>query len=367
MDTEGHIEHLVKQARELPDGQQKVALLLRAVEAADALGDLGTQLATRHYYAEATDDIGRPDQSLIAIVWCLGKLDEHPEEVPFELLMFDYVHMAVRLVDLASVSRARIDEVFEDVLRRLREAGVGLRAGYHVQWRGLMRMGRYGEAAAVHKRWLKEPATEICYDKACCLDSECELLHRLGQDEEALDKAAPILDGRLMSPPSVPKNTLGYMLLSAMRLEREELIDAFAVRLRRWVKKDPGSVFTESFLILADARRGEWDRGVRVVERSLTITVNGTNADNIWYFCTATEFLLRRMEADGVAGKLRLPEQVEGLPETGERDAARLIDWLETKTREIGEAFDRRNGNESYRILRGQFAAASGLEPLRAG
>src|SRR5262249_18684019 len=182
---------------------------------------------------------------------------------------------------------------------------------------------------------------------ACEIDSDVEYFFFLGDDQQGVAKAAPILQGRY-SCSEVPQLTYAQLLLQMLRLDRgaEEIkhrikgcrmISGYAVEFM------PQLSLHLQFLVLTD----NYPKAVKLFEKHLILAMETACLAWRFDFYLAAKLLLERLADTGRQGlKLRLPENFPVASESGEYSLARLTDWFNQQLADMAGRFDARNGND---------------------
>jgi hypothetical protein len=229
---------------------------------------------------------GSPEKALVAYSWLLAQFDRHPGEFDEWRLLWRYKWMIGVVADFPQIPKAQIEEMLEDMERRFRRGGYGLRSVFQYRYRIARFMGERERALKFYKRSQSERTDAVSDCRACQIDERVSYHVYTGDDERAHQLAQPLLDFRQFCR-TVPERTFARLLLPMLRLNRADTASGPAAELTA-------------------ARGGE------------------------------------------TAAALRLPPTFPLYDEVGVYDTARLRDWFAERTLETARKFDERNGNDHF-------------------
>ena len=259
--------------------------------------------------------------------------------------------MLPALDSFPQISKQQIHDTLADMTRRYERAGSTMQPIYLMQFELAVDMGDKKAARHFHKLWKKTPRDWLSNCPACEQDEEVWYQRFLGQDEKALEAAAPILEG-LMRCHSVPHRTYGKILLPLLRLGRLEEAAQYHRRGYRMVSRNPDYLSRVAdhieFLALTD----NLGRAVKLLEKHLDWALASPSMDRRFYFYLAIVFLLERLQISGKTSlKLRLPTGFPGSKTDGKYEVEELLAWFAGQCADAAERFDKRNGNSHYHSL----------------
>jgi hypothetical protein len=170
----------------------------------------------------------------------------------------------------------------------------------------------------------------------------------LGEDERAVEEAAPILAGELCCM-EVPHGTFGRLLLPLVRLGRLAEAMEYHHRGYRLVADNRDFLFTVShhltFLVLTEHA----PQGLKLLEKHLVWALETAEQDARFAFVQAAFFLFDRLlETGRRTVPLRLPATFTAYQESAAYDVADLAAWFDEDRRGLAARFDERNGNRNY-------------------
>ena len=340
------IAELMQRAESLEFGPTRVAILEEAARMADTLADVPLGYQARTSLIEVSQYTGTPEKAIAAFSWCLAEFDRDPSRVrragdPAAVQMDHHEH------DVVPPGLARPDRGGPGGLHLAgRTGGFGMHAVYKLRWRDAFNRGDVNAAEAAFALWVKTPRGLLSDCAACELNEEIEFLVTWNRDEEAFQRAGPILDGS-MSCRSVPHTTIPKLLLPLVRLGR--VAEAMPLHLKgyRLIARNPAYINESSshlrFLALTD----NLAEGVTLFETSpwpwRRIASAIASSSSIGRGSCS-----HRLRANGKTSvRLRLPRSFPGFVESGEYDVSGLVARLESEAIELARRFDERNGTKT--------------------
>ncbi|MCQ4088221.1 hypothetical protein [Saccharibacillus sp. JS10] len=337
-------EQLMDESYFLPNGAAKVALLEKAAELADLEGDVEAGYEAREALVEAASFGGFPLKAIVAYSWQLGQYDRNPEAFDSQTLMWNYKWIIDDVPSFAEVPTEQIFSLLEDLRRRYLEYGVSDRTYWYYYFRLAMGMGDMEKAGECLKqfRTLKRDSMSDC--TACELDEEVHYLNLLQEDEKALKKAKPIIEGRKACA-EVPEMTLPGLLMPLHRLGRSE--EAEEMQRRSYSMLGNHAKFVRQYgdhigyLSVVDPQRA-----LPLLERHLPQAESAEDPVARMLFFWNAAALLSKLQKTDESVALSLPPSSSFYPLIDR--VADLQGQLEEQAFAIASALDKRNGNDFH-------------------
>jgi len=291
---------------------------------------------------------GSPEKALVAFTWCIGQCDRDPETFEAEDILWEYKWVVSSLRHFPQISLQQIDDALDDMARRYKKAGLGLRPIHKLRVRVAMHRGDRELAQKLQRRWRSAPVRWGNDCPACEQDDQVDFLIFMGKDDRAVEQAKPIIQGG-MSCAEVPHVTYASLLLPLLRLGRVK--EAAEHHRRGYPMIASGGDFLSevaehlTFLALT----ANLDRGVMLLEKHLSWALETMALSRRFDFALAARLLTMRLEEAGRASvKLRLPKEFPLHREDGTYAVADLGVWFEQDARSLAEQFDKRNGTNAF-------------------
>jgi hypothetical protein len=229
--------------------------------------------------------------------------------------------------------------------KRYRRAGASLRPVHKLRMRMALEMGRFAEAKKSKAAWQKAKRDRLCDCFACEQNDLVEYLLVAGKDKEALEKAQPILWGRL-SCMEIPHITFALVLLPLLRQGRDKEAADYHRRGYRLISGNRAFVPQAAHHLRYLMRIGAWARAVKGVEHFLPLCLDVTSVlPRFKFFLVVLVLCERLLEQGKTQLKARLPKAFPLYRKDGTYDLNELVKWFQGELRELAGRFDERNGN----------------------
>jgi tetratricopeptide (TPR) repeat protein len=333
MKTEEELWSLLREAYQMPYGGAQIALVEQVMAHADAGGHDALRLASRLFATTAYVQGGEPAKSFVTFSWCRSEYDAHPERFDADdehSLLWHFKYMVNGLLKFPAVPLARAYDVLDDMERRYRAGGHSLHAVYSHRYQVAAHLG---DAAAEewYAKWNAAPRDQNSDCAGCDPGAKVDHLAGLGQDEEAVAMAAPVLAGRLTCVEQ-PQSILTSLLVPYVRTGRlAEAADAHRQAYRR-LRGNIADLQSIGMHIEFCARTGNETRGLELVQRHLSWLDRAPSPQADMWFSASAALLLSRLDP--------------GLT-LGDTTAGELAARMTERARGWAERFDERNGTSS--------------------
>lgn len=339
------IARLESEAAKLKDSPAKVALLEHAVKLADSMDDLKKRVELRRDLVRAAMYAGVDDVAIVAFSWCLAQSDKEPVKFPDESFLWQYKWILAVVASFPGIKREKIEEMASDYERRLKRNGYGLRSLYKLRRRIACDMGDTSLALKYHAKWRASSPDAMADCRACETDSEVSFLVGALQYEEAIEKALPILEGRLKCN-SVPERTYGDMVFAHLSLGNlDEAKEAFEIGYPQVVDRHNLIDTIASHLIYL-ARVVDVTRGLKLIERHLRWACESNSPTDRMSFFAATGNFFERVDAVRPGAlKVSIPSTLAIHQANDTYTPADLANWFQPEVKQLADRFDIRNGN----------------------
>jgi len=344
----------ISAAREMENGDERVAATEETVRMADRLGMLSLQYLARQELLEAAFWGGSPEKSLVAFSWLLAQHDRHPDLFEESWLLWTYKWIVNTICDFPQVSKEKIYEMLDDMARRYVAAGRGLRVVEQHRYRIERFWGNREEAVRVYRRAESLPSDDLSNCPACEVDERVSFHVYTDDYARGLEEARPILEGGLKCR-TVPHRTLARFLVPLLRMDRCEEAREFHLHGYPLVEGDKGLLAYACDHLVYLALAGEDERAADVLAGHYHFAESTADVHNRYLFYRAA-WLFTDIAADaprtddGGGGRLRLrmPSTFPLFDPSGLYDARRLAAWFGREAARLAERFDARNGNDYF-------------------
>lgn len=333
------------------DKAEQVATAEAMITLADRRGDSEFGYHARLALMDAASSVGQAEKLLDAFSWCLERFDADPAQYEEQQLLWYYKWIVEELPEFTDVPRERIEELFVDMERRYRNAGLGLRPLYECRTHAAVVMGDKVKAAEYEGRWLSMPRNVGADCLACECDKRVEYLLFAGRYEEAIQEAAPVLAGALRCE-QVPTRTIARVLVPLLRLKRPaEAARYHLLGIGHAASQCQYLWYLAEHLAFLVLTRNIAE-AVKLLQRHLLWAMETRNSSDRFRFYRAGWLLLRTLNRSGhEAGKLDLPPALEAYRRGDTYDLNALENWLRQEANKLAQDFDERNGSPYYAEL----------------
>jgi hypothetical protein len=286
-DAAARVRELIDRSLDLPEGDEKIMLLEEAVRLADAGSDIKLQYQARESFLEAAYFGGVPEKALVAYAWCLAQFDRDPEQFWEWRILWRYKWMVNVICDFPQISKEQIYEMLDDMERRFRASGRGLRAVYKYRYRTERFFGNRDEAIRLYRLAEQSRKDDLSDCAACETDERVTFSLYCGEDERALSTAESLIYGREKCR-SVPQRTYSKLLLPLLRLGRREEAWQYYMRGYSMIANNRGMLdyLCEHFVFLS--LYGDLKGAARMLEKHYTWTEENTNVYERFMFYRAS-------------------------------------------------------------------------------
>ena len=352
-DFDDQINELLERAQ-AADGAEQVALLSEAVRLSDLSQNIERSTFLREELFTAAFDVGQYERALAEFNTMLAAADAHADSFGAEImprLMWLYKWVAEHAHKFTSVSKAQIDHMFQDMARRYEEAGLSMRAIYSLRTRAALEMGETARAQADFQKWIdaEEDGSEDC--PACELNSYVEFLLWSGETEQAIDKAKPLLAGKMRCS-EVPGITQSLLLIPMLTTGRAALAAKGHKASYKQMRENRKFIGYAGQHLQYLATINDFTPAVKLLESRLAWALETRNGQDKFSFLLGARLLLARLAAHRRETiKLLLPPTFEHVREDGNYVTAELAEKFLAMATSVAKEFDRRNGNDRYARL----------------
>jgi hypothetical protein len=331
-----------------PHGRARIVRAEALLDAADRLAHPESQLSALHALVDAYQVGGERFRSPVPFSRLLRLWDRHhgtlADRDRFEYLThwkFKWVTSDLLLVP--EVPLATVRGFVDEMERRYRLAGHGLRAVHAQRFHIAHHVGDDAEAAEQHGRWLAAERDRMSDCEACEHHMLGAWRAEQGDDAEALALWAPTVENELTCL-SEPASTLAETLKPLLRLGRVDQARSHYLRGYRLVQGRIELRASVGRHVEFCALSGNEGRGLEILAENRAVFDAPVEPLPHLEFLACAALLLRRVVAMGSAD---LP--VPG-PQARDWPAAELSARLETEIGTIAKRFDDRNGNDTVSV-----------------
>lgn len=342
-----------------PHGRARTVRAEALLDAADRLAHPESQLSALHSLVDAYQVGGERFRSPVPFARILRLWDGHNDTLTDRGRFEHLTHWKFKWVtsDLLLVPEVPLTTVrgfVDEMERRYRRVGYGLRAVHAQRFHIAQHVGDVAEAEEHHGRWLAAERDLMSDCQACEHSALGAWRAEQGADEAALALWAPTVENELTCL-SEPAGTLAETLRPLLRLGRLDTARSHYLRGYRLVQ---GRVELRASIgrhLEFCALSGNEGRGLEILAENRDVFDAPVEPLPHLAFLAHAGLLLRRVVALG-APDLPVPG-----PQARDWPAAELLTHLETEIVAIAKRFDDRNGNGT---VGSRIAAVLAQQPL---
>jgi hypothetical protein len=341
-DVADRVRELLAEAQRMPLSAAQLAVLEEAVRIADAHQEIALGIEARRPLMWVARNLLRGDILAVAFAWCLAHHDRDPERFAGRDLFQEYRMVIGQMANLPDVSRAKLEELIDDLGRRLQAAGLSPCAVYDTQLTIAPDLGDRTLALAAREALRRHGGSQ---DRVHAIETELFL----GNEEAALRLAGPVLMPGASRDRGGAESSYAGLLLpllkrkcfpAARRLERYIWRSYHPERCYYWPYGD---------LLVWLTLTNQLGRAIRVYEECQRAIHAYTDPLTRLHFALDALVLFERLKADGRQTlAVRLPEIVPLAPGEGGYPVEELRGWVHQEARELAGRFGRRNGNDWF-------------------
>ncbi|EMY78098.1 hypothetical protein LEP1GSC060_1844 [Leptospira weilii serovar Ranarum str. ICFT] len=332
----------------MKDDSAKCAVLEEIIRLADIRKNKKLGFEARLALVQAGIFSGAIDKALVSFSWCLSQADQDPEKFNEADLMWEYKWIVDFLPSFPQIKKEQIQGMLEDLEKRYEKNGGSKYPVLMLQRSITIRMGNQEESKKYHSLLKQTQRGHLSDCAACVQNSEVDYAYRLGQYETVLEKAKPIVSGKLRCA-KVPHLTYGYLLLPLLRLNQPEEAARLHTIGYKLAAKSAALLGTVADHLLFLGVTGEIAKAIKLLEKHFGSAFGTPDLDNRFQFYKAAKFLTERLLLLNLESvKIRLPKTFPNYKEKGNYAVSELDFWFGKEVSQLASRFDSRNGNDSY-------------------
>lgn len=332
-------------------GEAKVMALEEASRLADTHGDLDLAYEVRDSLIDAANFGGFPDKALVAFAWCRAHAKKNPDRFDPGMLLWKQKWVVGLLDDFPHVTLKQIHDALDDIEQTYAKVDAGKRSVLKLRYQTARDMGAQAEAERYWAQWMDAPRDHLTDCLACDRDDEIDYFIDRREYTQAVEKARPILEGRLKCA-EIPHLTYGSVLYPLLKLGRLEQARDCHLNGYPLVSRNRDFLATVGEHIEFLALTNNLARGLSLLEKHLVWGLTHANYRDRFTFHAAASLLLSLLVAEGrETVSLRLPREFPLHQPQGTYETKALHGWLEGEAKAIGDRFDARNGTDRFQKL----------------
>jgi hypothetical protein len=347
LDIDARIQELEDQAGSLPASLARLALYEEAVRLSDLTKNLKQQYRLRKFLINDSVYCDRYELSLVAFAWCWAQSKAAPKKFPRVNLLWEYKWIINSIWMFPQISKTEIERHYDEMEQAYREHGSTLQVVYYWRMDGAMNCGHMEVAAKCYELYQNTARDRWSDCHACERNNLIEFYALTGQDQQAIDSAKDLLNGRY-SCTSVPESTYSKLMIPYLRLGKPDQALAMHRRGYAQIKSKPGYGGSYAVHLQTLALTGNWSEGWKLFKKHLAESWNASVPWRRYEFLRGASFFLNNYpRSAGRPPALRVP------PEMNLGETKKLIPLpdvaaaVTAEARALAASFDHRNGNRA--------------------
>jgi tetratricopeptide (TPR) repeat protein len=291
---------------------------------------------------------GLPQAALVAFTWCLQAFDRNPNFANRENpLLWRYKYVIQSLPEFPQISREQMRTAVADFQERLKRGGHSGRTGLYLANKIALGCGDTAAVRELSATWpdLKRDSVSDCH--ACETDTDVHNRCLIGQHQECLDRAEPLLKGQLRCA-EVPHITLPHVAHAYFHLGKMKQAKEAALEALRLTGTNADLVGARARVLELYVLMREWSAGLNLLERDLPLLERSESGLDKFRFKLAAVALLEHVLRADPAAALHLSDAFLKKNNLPGPSAQALFEWLTLAVEKLIGTFDTRNGNTYF-------------------
>lgn len=345
------LETLKKEYQALPNSPQRAEIIREFVAAADRLEKPAEQMIGRYDLAWTYVFGDDPAKAMPVCAEFMQLQKEHPGATG-EAEGAAVISIAMLASSLArhlpQIPLEQCERLLMEFRRQVRTYGMGERLWQcHAGEFSLMT----GDLPALEdhlNRFRAAPRDDVSDCEVCEAGAMGEFLIALGRKDEAIDIAADLLEkGKFCD--QQPWKLLSILTDDALSRHDLDGAERFATAMLIQPVNSPADLRCAGTLLRMEAAFGAGQDGIALLEKCLPWTVNLWDQETLFYFYVGAALFCDALGSRQSQVQLTVPDAFPLRQENGVYDCRALAEWFRGQAGSIGQRFDRRNGNSSYK------------------
>jgi len=328
------------------EGAAAVALLQEAERLAE--GNEALLFTVRLELCRHAVFAGRPQVALVAFTWCLQAFDRNPNFANrINPLLWRYKYVVHSLPEFPQISRDQMRISIGDMQQRLKRGGYSARTGLYLENKIALLCGDTAAARELTSSWPDLKRDDISDCHACEIDTDVHIRCFIGEYQECLDRAEPLLNGKLACT-EVPHITLPHVAQAYFRLGNAKKAKETAAEALRLAGAHPNLLPARARVLELYVMMRQWSAGLTLLERELPSLERAESALDKMRFKLAAAALLEHVLRADPGAALHLSDAFIKENNLPNPRAQALFEWLSPDVTKSIAAFDTRNGNTYF-------------------
>jgi hypothetical protein len=297
----------------------------------------------------ACNGVDSPERMLAAYTGMRATYQKHGSEwePSFTKYLLHAGSFVIRFVDsFPQIPRKQIDALYAEQVQMHEANGVGLQKLVEAEVWLELEAGNLDRARELYDRMLGMPVDLDGWCKPCVTNQRVSMLAWLDRDADAIEMAAPLVDGGRKCD-TVPKVTWATLLLPLARTGDWERAREYHAKSHRASMEDPQIASAARVITFAAVDRS-FTKGKNLLERCLPAAFEPKPKDWVRQFLVAAMVYFTAVGRERKTTTLALPKECPLHRADGRYEVEALRAYFHAEAEKLATAFDRRNGNSFH-------------------
>ncbi len=324
-----------------PEPRQRLTLLQEGEARFES--DVEALLVFRVQMSHSALEIDQPELGLASMLWALQTLDKNPNlsrYLQWMLHLLSWLTNAIQ--EYPQITLAQRDTILNEYGKRLLQAGYSPRGFVETHSIAASYAGFLKEALHLRLKAQEMPLDKMCNDLAIAVNCLVYLYYQLGNWEETLRTAEPIISGAIKND-VVPRWTYPMIAKAYFKNgDREKGFQYTNRGIRAIEGRDDFEVASE--LMEDCALIGLTDGGIDLLERHYRLLELSRPLSKYRFYASAT-LVLNTADRDQ---QLKIAPSFLEEHKLANNRIGTLLDYFSSQADSLGKAFNERNGNTHW-------------------
>jgi tetratricopeptide (TPR) repeat protein len=339
-------ESLDAMANSLPYGNERTSLREKAINLADLSGNERQQFeARKEFVNDVCFDGSFTEKYFTVFPWLLNYAQKKGTDEDKMIVLWYYKWVVMVMPEFPAVTKTQMYHALEDLKKRYLEYGSNEKVYHQYAYEVYMNIGEDEKSRYHHSRWSRFKNRDYMDDcEACVIHRNVNFHARLGNIQDALKVAQPLLTGKLKCT-HVPKTTYADLLVPLMQNNREKEAAMCAEKLYKHLinGKFGGDNYYAYSALIYFSRQGEFAKAIKIFEKYMKMDLEQKNLFRRFYFYVGALYMFSKLDKDVI--KLKLPQKAPFFNKENTYKVEMLREWFDKETSAIAEVFNKRNEN----------------------
>ena len=331
------------------ESEENARLIKKCIQKAVVLKNRELEFDARYAYIYQMSQLNYKEEALTMFPWLLKEIDtEEKSWSDIHNVIWMYKWIIINLPDFAHISTETIEDLLNDIDRRIRDRGASGRMGDYLKMTTYGYMGHEEKFLAYKKKYLSASNKNEEFDDcaACQANNLIYVLILYKEYEKANEYFEPLLNKKV-SCAEVPKSSYQTLALINKFLGKDEDAKKLEQLAKRNISFDKKPYLTKAGdLIMYYALEKDFIKGRTVLEKQIHFCNRRQPEYYLFKFYAGCLLLFSAMKKAGKSQMtINVKETIFTLDEENVLELDSAIKTLDIKTDKLAKQLDTRNGN----------------------